>query len=310
MIILLYGSNKYLLQKKLREIVDRYQQKHQGLSLCRFDAEQSDFQSFWQDFQQKSMFVQHRLTIIENIFQGEEFKKQFKKQLKCLAEDDQIIVAWEADRPKSADRAFVERIKKYGQAQEFPQPKKTETKKWLIEMSRQHQLDLSAEIIDGLAEQIKGDWFQGQEAVSRLAASGNQLETMKELEHMAGEIEAIDVFRLTAAISRGVKDKALSLTHLYFSQGGRPEKLLALIVFQFRQLLIVRDLIERGADYYQVRRSSGLPSFVVWRLYGQAEELTMERLRDIYRQLFELDRQLKTGQVDSRTGFDLFIAKV
>lgn len=310
MIILLYGPNKYLLNKKLQEIIDHYQQKHQGLNLHKIDAEQSDFESFWHGFRQKSMFVKNRLTIIENILQNSDFKKNFRKNLQTMADDDEIIVALAAAEIKKTDQALVEKIKKIGKVQEFPKPSKLDANRWLAELNQNHNLQLSSESIRMLIDYMQDDWIKGQETAMRLSSSSDQEETIQNIIRLNEEIQAVDIFHLSSAISQGMKDKALLLTHRYFAQGGRPEGLLPLIIYQFRQLIIVRDLIEKGFEYHQVKQKSGLPAFVFNRVYRQSENLSMDRLRDIYRRIFILDYQLKTGQIDPRTGLDLFIAKI
>lgn len=310
MIIILYGPNKYLLKEKLRAIIARYQQKHQGLDLRRLDAEQTEFADFWDSFRQKSMLVQRRLTVVDNLFQGEDFKKEFGRRLKELAADPEVVVAWATEAPKKADRILVEKAKKLGQVQEFPRPGRAETRKWVSSLAAEQGLSLSAEALEELIRYIGDDWQKGRRALTRLATADQKEDVLAELGKMEQSMESVDVFRLTAAISRGFKDKALMAAHRYFAQGGRPEKLLPLTAYQFRQLMIVRDLIDRGADYQQARRLSGLPGFVFRQVYLQAEKTTLERLKKIYRHLFELDRKIKTGQIDFRTGFDLFIAKV
>lgn len=311
MIILLYGSNRYLLKQKLNEIVERYRQKHQGLNLVRFDAQEESFSSFWQQIRQPSMFVNRRLTIIENVFQGEEFKKQFKKQVDYLDQKQEIVVAWSvAERTKKTDRDLIEKVKKTGQVQEFAKPTKDQTRNWLKELSQRHQIFLSDELSEQLVDYVRDDWQRGPEAIKRLAASQNQAETISSLQIQDEAFQEINIFQLTGAIAQGLKGQALTLVHRFFFQGGRPEQLLPVIVYQFRQLLAVRDLIEKGYNYYQVRRLSGVPPFVFSRVYAQAEQLDRRKITEIYQQLFRLDYQIKTGQIDFRTGFDLFIAKV
>lgn len=311
MIILLYGSNRYLLKQKLNEIIGRYRQKQQGLSLVRFDAQEASFSDFWHQIQQPSMFVDHRLTIIDNLFQGEDFKKQLKKQIDYLDQEQEVIVAWSVvERTKKADRDLIDRIKKTGRVQEFAKPTKGQTRKWLKELSQRYQVNLSDELSEQLVDYVQDDWQRGHEALKRLAATRSQAETINSLQVQEETFQEVNVFQLTGAIAQGVKGKALSLVHRFFSRGGRPEQLLPLIVYQFRQLLTVRDLIERGSDYYQIRRSSGVPPFVFGRVYAQAEQLDRQKIAEIYQQLFRLDYQIKTGQIDFRTGFDLFIAGI
>ena len=311
MIILLYGSNRYLIKEKLNEIVERYRQKHQGFNLTRFDAQEASFADFWQQIQQPSMFVEHRLTIIENLFQGEDFKKNFKKQIDRLNQGQEVVVAWSiVERTKKDDRELADRIKVDGQVQEFVKPSKNQTRIWLAKTIKEHQMDLPESLFGELVDYVGADWQRGQEAIRRLAAMNGQPEAISQLQYQDQTFQEVNIFQLTGAIARGAKKQALGLVHRFFYQGGRPERLLPVIVYQFRQLLIVRDLLERGSDYYQIRRAAGVPPFVFGQIYAQAEQSDRQQLADIYQQLFRLDYQIKTGRIDFRTGFDLFIARI
>jgi DNA polymerase III subunit delta len=309
MIILLYGQNEYLIRQKLAGILERYRHKNKDLNLCRFDAEIDDFQNFWREFRQKSMLVESRLTVIENIFQGAEFKKGFKKNLDIIASDQEIIVALETGKIKKADSLLIEKIKEKGKIQEFQQPNKSETERWIVELSSSYQVKLDSDTVRFLVNYAKDDWLKGQEALVRLATSENQVETVESLNKNSQEIETINVFNLTGAISQGLKAQALVLAHRYFAQGGRPEGLLPLLTYQFRQILVVRDLIERGYDYYQIKKLSKVPPFVFGKIYTQAENSSLDSLKKTYAGLFDLEYKIKTGQLEARTGFDLFVAQ-
>ena len=310
MIILLYGQNEYLLRRKSKEILEKYRHKNQGLNLNRIDAEFSDFQDFWQEFRQKSMLVDRRLTIIENIFKGTEFKKHFRKQLEILASDQEVILAIETNKIKKTDQPLIDKIKKQGKVQEFPIASKAETRQWLSQLIESKQLNLTPETFETLINHIQNDWRKGEDIVSRLAVSDDQEETLNHLKGLAEELQPINVFHMTGAISQGMKGKAISLAHRYFSQGGRAEGLLPVVVYQFRQIIIVRDLIERGLDYYQIKKLVKIPSFAFNQVYVQAEKTKLDHLKKLYHDLFNLDYQTKTGQIDAKTGFDLFIARV
>lgn len=311
MIILLYGSNHYLIKEKLNEIVERYRQKYQGLNLARFDAQETSFTDFWRQMQQPSMFVDHRLTIIENLFQGEDFKKHFKKQVDRLNQGQEVVVAWSiTERTKKADRELADQIRVAGRVQEFVKPTKNQTRIWLAKTIKEHQIDLPESLFGELVDYVGTDWQRGQEAVKRLAATKDQLGEISQLQRQDQAFQEVNIFHLTGAIAQGAKKQALGLVHRFFYQGGRPERLLPVIVYQFRQLLIVCDLLERGFDYYQIRRIAGIPPFVFGQIYAQAEQSNRQQLADIYQRLFRLDYQIKTGQIDFRTGFDLFIARI
>ena len=83
-----------------------------------------------------------------------------------------------------------------------------------------------------------------------------------------------------------------------------------MINFQLRNLLIIKDLIEKKTPYYSILKESGLHPFVAKKTFQQAGKFSIEELKKIYQKLFQADLDIKTGKVDGQTALDLLIAEV
>ena len=83
-----------------------------------------------------------------------------------------------------------------------------------------------------------------------------------------------------------------------------------MICFQMRNLLIVKDLIEKHKSYQEIVMAAGLHPFVVKKSYWQAQKFTMSELKKIYQAIFAVDRDIKTGRIEPETALDLFVATI
>lgn len=119
-----------------------------------------------------------------------------------------------------------------------------------------------------------------------------------------------DVWKMTDALGEGNTRKALAVMHTLL-EVQEPLSLFAMVVRQFRLLLQVREAKDKGGGYgdstSDVRRLSGYP---LSKLESQATRFTSHRLEAIYHRLLDLDKALKTGQIDPRIGLEIFIAEV
>ena len=77
-----------------------------------------------------------------------------------------------------------------------------------------------------------------------------------------------------------------------------------------RNLLIIKDLIDRGKNYWEILKSVGLHPYVVKKSYLQAERFTLLKLKEIYKLIFQIDYKIKTGKIDPETGLVLLISKI
>ena len=83
-----------------------------------------------------------------------------------------------------------------------------------------------------------------------------------------------------------------------------------MINFQFRNLLTIKELIEKKLPYYKIINKSSLHPFIVKKSYQQAQKFTLQELKKIYQKIFETDLNIKTGRLDPQTALDLFIAEI
>ena len=112
----------------------------------------------------------------------------------------------------------------------------------------------------------------------------------------------------------GQKNKPLALKLIsdQLKSGVSPIELLAKIVWQFKNLLLVKEFSENFGFGYQTERLTsrlGLHPFVIKKSQEQAKFYSLPDLKKTYLQLLETDYKLKTSQIDSEVLFDLLIAK-
>ena len=84
-----------------------------------------------------------------------------------------------------------------------------------------------------------------------------------------------------------------------------------MIVYQFRNLLIVKDFLERGVtSQWDLSKKAGLHPYVAGKTLVQAKNYSIDDLKTIYQMLLEYDLKMKTGQIDPKTGLDLLVVKL
>ena len=93
-------------------------------------------------------------------------------------------------------------------------------------------------------------------------------------------------------------------------QGEPPLRILALVVRQFRMLLLLHALQAEGVPGGEIRSALGVAPFLVPKLQGQARRFNTRFLEAAMRRLRDIDTQVKTGKIDAGLALDLFVAGV
>ena len=107
------------------------------------------------------------------------------------------------------------------------------------------------------------------------------------------------IWELTKAV--GTRDAAAALNALArLLEGGKhPLQITASIQFQFRQLMIVRDMVDRRLARDKIIEAAGL-RFYADRTVSQARAFSASELDEISRCLFKLENDIKSAGIDER----------
>jgi len=119
-----------------------------------------------------------------------------------------------------------------------------------------------------------------------------------------------DIFKTIDSLAAKNKKQALELIHKHLEKGDNPLYLLSMINFQFRNIIAVKDLIEKNKPYSVILQQTKLHPFVVKKSYWQAQKFSFPELKKIYQKIFQVDLAIKTGKIDSGLALDTLIAEI
>ena len=311
MLILLYGQDSYRSRQKLKDIIERYRKIHKsGLSLTYFDGESLKFDDFKDAIRQVSMFGEKKLLILSNVFANQDFKEKFSESFKELSEAKDVILFYEADKILSKDK-FFNFLKSKGKVQNFSPLGGEKLKAWLKQEFLKFKAEVSPEAIARLIDFAGNDLWLLSNEVRKLASykRGGKIDVKDVALLVSPKVETA-IFKTIDAISQKNRKQALSLIHQHLGKGDNPLYLLSMINFQFKNLLIVKDLMEKNEPYYSILKTAQLHPFIVRKSYQQAGKFTFVELKKIYQKIFQADIDIKTGRVSPETALDLLIAGI
>jgi len=321
MFIFLYGVDVYRSQQKLKEIIEHYKKIYpKGLNLEYVDACQPvgelSFQEFIGKIQQVSIFKEKKLIVLFNLFFNTELKKTFlekekkEKLLTKLAESEDIILAYEEQEVSQKEPLFVF-LKKFAKCQEFKLLDDLKIKNWVKKEFLNFQTEISPGAIEQIINFLGNDlWRLSNEIKKLVAYKKNKKIEITDINYLVKSKIEVDIFKTIEAIAVKDKKQALNLLHKHLEKGDDPLYLLSMINFQFRNLLIIKDLIEKNYPYDSLIKETKLHPYVIKKSYFQSQKFTFLELKKIYQKIFQIDLKIKTGQTNAQLALDLFIAEI
>lgn len=116
-----------------------------------------------------------------------------------------------------------------------------------------------------------------------------------------------EIYLLSESVIVGDTDRALSLYHKFINNGYDELSIITLLANQFRFLLQVKTLYDKGLDYNGIAKEIDAHPYRVQKTIPKVYSYTKEELANYLSYLFDLDSGIKTGKLDKNLGLELFI---
>ena len=311
MILFIYGDDSYRSKEKLDEIISHYKEvRKSGLNLMYVDATTGTFADFYDRFKISPMFAETKLVILKNVSSSKQFQEDFLQEITILQTLKDVIVIFEKEKIDQRLKLFKTLLKEC-KCQEFALLDARQVTAWVGKELEKLGAKINKDALDILARYAGNDLWRLKQEIKKLADFKRGLVIKKEdVELMVAPNIENDIFKTIDALAEKNKTRALQLLHTHIDSGENALYLLSMVAYQFRNLLMVKELSEEGLMYASIIKKSGLHPFVVKKTYFQCRQFSFEELKNIYRRIFSVDADIKIGKIEPETALDLLISKM
>lgn len=310
-IIFLYGEDSFRSRQKLDEIISHYKEvRKSGLNLLWVDAKEAAFLDFYGQLKVSSMFAETKLVILENVFSDKQFQEDFLGELKTIQNQKDVVVVFEKEAPDARLKLFKTLLKEC-KCQEFALLDAKGLKVWAQKELENLKAKINNDALDLVVSFVGNDLWRLSGELKKLADFRQRAPIKKDdvVTLVKPNIQN-DIFKTIDALAEKNKLQALALLHKHLDGDDNSLYILSMIAYQFKNLLMVKELSEKGLMYASIVKKSGLHPFVVKKTYFQCRQFSFEELKNIYRAIFQIDTDIKMGRVDAQAALDLFISKI
>ena len=330
MIIFLYGEDYFRSGQKVAEIKNKFLSTDKSASgLSVFDcsesaspANQNILKEIINTINTANLLAPKRLIIAKNFISyssSEEQKKAlefFKKNKNLSAEQDVVVIFWEGEAVKKSNALYKFFISKEAgiKSQDFEKLAGVKLEAWVLKIIKEinPQAQISKNALSKLVSYCALDNFLLFNEIKKLIAyAGEEMIGEKDVDLLVKANLSTNIFQMVDAIGANNKKEALSLLHNHLQAGDDPFYLLSMFFYQFRNMLKISDLSERGINSeYEIAKMVKLHPFVVKKTLAQLRNFSFEKLKDIYGKLAEMDTAIKTGKMEIKMAMDKFIVEL
>lgn len=314
MIYLFYGLDNYRSKEKIRELTASYKKAHgqaADLKIFDFDNEKVLFSALKDSSQTMSLFKVKRLFILENFFenQTEDFKEKFIENFDFFLSSEDILVFHENSIPRANDALFKRLLAK-AKCLFFEPLSGVKLDRWIEKKAQEYGCLIEVQAKKALELYVGNDLWRMDNEIKKACAYCNRgqvrLENIKLL--VRPNIES-EIFQTMDCLSRRDLRAATASLLRHIKNGDAPQYLFYMVTNQFRSLLLIKDMQEKGENFPAMAKALALPPFIVSKLAGFSGNFTLQELKEDYNLLKKLDIDTKTGRIEPDTALEVFLSK-
>lgn len=328
MIHLLYGSDAYQITHAMRSIRDELAAQDDMLesNTTVLDGRGLTPQELHAHATSVPFLASNRLVIVEGLLLALGGVKRGRARKKAASDDP--LEPWRQAAARLADPAttpstttliFVEGelsprnpaftiFAPISKSVEYKALAAGELVAWVKNAAKRTKLQLSQGAAERLVKLVGSDLWSLENELDKLAAyaAGEAVGEAAVTELVSAAHDA-KIWDVADAVVAGDESRALTSLRRLLGDGFPPPVIMSMIVRQYRQLLLIKDLRERRIGRAESVRISGVPE---WKLDGVAAlagRYSGPRLRDAYALLLDADLSIKRGLQDDESALQLLI---
>lgn len=324
MLFFIYGTDEYQIKEKINELKSGFKEKkdRSGLNVISLSGESFDLDSFKQEALTVPFLSDSKLIIVEGLLSNfsagqkklQEEVVEFLKEKEVTIKNSLIFADCYENTKKIPEKNtlfnFLSKQKFCWQLNEL---KGRDLENWLKKLLSLNNIKMEREALSELIVLVGNDLRQLTLELNKLSAYKNfGLITAADVKELTKARFDEDIFKLTDALGMRNQSLALKLISDQLQAGNQPLGVLPMITRQFRIFLQLKGLLKKSSAYpnkSQLARQLGLHEYVVQKSLGQIKNFSEEQLKNIYLDLLQIEKQLKSGTKNPELLFDLFIIK-
>ena len=305
---LLYGTEKFLIDKEVKNIINK--NNIEEINISKYDLELNSLNEILDDANTVSLFSNNKLIIVENSYIFSRVQNKKIDNVEILENylknnSDTIIIFINNNEKIDSVKKIVKLIKEKGVIKEFNPLKNINTT--VKSMFDNYKISDSA--INLLIDRVGNSLEIIYQEVEKLKIYkiNDKTITNKDIEDVVIENINIDIFKFVDDIINKNKKEAIKTYKELLKLNEEPIKIVALLASKFRLMYQASILAKKGYTEESISEILKVHKYPVHLAIVSGYKYNSEILLKYLNDLADLDIGIKTGEKDRELALELFI---
>ncbi len=202
-------------------------------------------------------------------------------------------------------------VKKVGYAAEMTRQDSGQLARWAAGLLAKEGKKITGSTMELFLSKTGDDMENIRSELDKLISYtlGRDVITAQDVETICTTQVTNKIFDMVTAISSRRTRQAMELYEDLLILREPPMRILFLIARQFNQLLLVKDMSEKGIAKSEMASRLKLPPFVVGKMLPQARAFTREQMLSYVRLCVDTEEAVKQGRLQDRLAVELLVCR-
>ena len=316
MLYLIYGNQPYTIQHRVKAIAKDVLLTPDEMNFVKLDANEVDFQTIIDEATLTPLGYDQKVVVVENCsFLVKEPKtlkesKEYKEFLSYLSNIDDmttlILTVYEADIDEKS--SVVQIIEEKGRVLSLGQVSEDQWLEYVYSLIKKNEAEIDKDAAIELAKRTGGDVALLRNTVAKLILYTPHI-TYADINLMVEKPLEENIFLIYNNLISRKEDFAVKIYRDLIAQNVEPVRIISTLANQFRLLHEVKYLVSTKMSPKEIADTLKIKESRAAVISRQVYSIDEKKMRKILDELYNLDFQIKSGQVDRYYALELFLIK-
>ena len=305
---LLYGEEDYLKLQYKNKLIAALVSEGDNMNFSRYEGSGLNTPQIIDTAETMPFFAEHRVILIENSGYGKSIPEDLGNYLKTIPEFTIFIFV-----EKTADK----RGKLYKAAKaaerdiELNMPNEAMLSRWIFSLLKASGKQMKKDAWDQFLNMTQDSMDNMARELEKLITYvGDRTDiTIEDVNAICIARVETKIFDMLNAISAKDMKRTMDLYEDMLAAKEPPMRILTMIVRQFRQMKVIKELSGFGNNPSTIASKVGVPDFAVRRTMQLSKNFSNKEIDSLLVDAATFEEQFKTGRLDEKLAVELIIMK-
>lgn len=316
MLYITFGEQSYSIQKTIKKIAKNFLVTIDEMNFVRMDASEVSFIEMLDEISSSPLGYDKKVVSIENCaFLAKETKsikedKDYKELLSLLRSltEDTVVIFSIYEKNIDTRGELYKIVNESGKIMSLESIGEGKWKEYVQAYVEKYNINIDVDALNELSKRTEADFALFRNTMDKLTLYTDHI-TYNDINLMVLKPLEENVFLIYNSLINKKSDDAIKIYRDLVAQNVEPITIVSTLAKQFRLLHEVKYLTKQRMKNTEVASLLNIKDTRASILMRQSYNIDDIKIQNTLEELYQLDLQIKSGQVDRYYAFELFLIK-